>query len=130
MIVQKHYHFYAAHRNKSAGEKCARIHGHTYDVDCFFKFEKQQESGVTMLFSEIDAIVEPIIKANDHYLLLYEKDSLCRILSLASEPFKSLSFETSAENLAQWLFNEIAKQLPIVKIELAETKTSKIIYEG
>lgn len=40
MIIQKKYHFYAAHRNKAGGEKCGRIHGHTYDVVCYFKFEK------------------------------------------------------------------------------------------
>jgi 6-pyruvoyltetrahydropterin/6-carboxytetrahydropterin synthase len=128
MIIEKKYHFYAAHRNKNAGEKCGRIHGHTYNVVCHFKFNEIKD-GVTMLFSDIDKIVEPIIKQYDHYFLLYREDSLCDVLNMANEPFFELPFETSAENMALWIFNQIKTHLPIVKIELAETKSSNVIYE-
>lgn len=128
MIIEKKYHFYAAHRNKQAGEKCGRVHGHTYDVTCYFKFDTMH-NGVTMLFSDIDKLTEPIIKQYDHYFLLYQEDKLCEIFNLYNEPYISLPFETSAENMAIWIFNEIRNKLPIVKIELAETKTSKVIYE-
>jgi 6-pyruvoyl-tetrahydropterin synthase len=128
MIIQKKYYFYAAHRNKKAGEKCGRIHGHTYDVVCHFKFNEIKD-GVTMLFSDIDKVVEPIIKQYDHHFLLYKNDTLCDILSMANEPFVEMPFETSAENMAIWIFNEIKTYLPIVKIELAETKSSNVIYE-
>jgi len=129
MIIEKKYHFYAAHRNKSAGEKCGRLHGHTYDVVCYFKF-KEIKDGITMLFSDIDKIVEPIIKQYDHYLLLHNQDSLCDILRMANEPFIELPFETSAENMAIWIYNEIKMSLPIMQIQIGETKTSNIIYEG
>jgi 6-pyruvoyltetrahydropterin/6-carboxytetrahydropterin synthase len=129
MVIEKKYHFYAAHRNKSAGEKCGRIHGHTYNVVCIFKFEEMKD-GLTMLFSDIDKIVEPIIKQYDHYFLLHEKDSLVELLELANEPFISLPFETSAENMSIWIFNQIKNHLPIVQIQLAETKSSNVIYEG
>lgn len=129
MVITKKYHFYAAHRNKSAGEKCGRIHGHTYDVTCHFKFN-EITNGVTMLFSDIDKIVEPIVKQYDHYFILYEKDPLAELLTLAGEEYISLPFETSAENMCLWIFNEIKLHLPIIKIELAETKTSKVTYES
>lgn len=129
MKIVKRYHFYAAHRNKKAGPKCGRIHGHTYDVVCHFEFN-QIIDGVTMLFSDIDKIVEPIVKQYDHYFLLYEKDPLAELLTLAGEPFISLPFETSAENMSMWIFNQIKNHLPITKIELAETKTSNVIYEA
>jgi len=132
ITIEKKYHFYAAHRNKEAGQKCGRIHGHTYNVKCYFKFETINEnSGITTLFSDIDKLVEPIIKHYCHWLLLYEKDFLCDILNLANEPFLKLPFETSAENMAIWLFTRIKNEskLPIVKIELGETKSSNIIYE-
>tara|TARA_R100000781_G_C4059734_1_gene120589 strand:- start:427 stop:828 length:402 start_codon:yes stop_codon:yes gene_type:complete len=127
MKIVKKYHFYAAHRNKEAGEKCGRIHGHTYDIECVFKFNNMV-NGVTMLFSDIDIIVEPIIKQYDHYFILFKDDPLCEILDLANEPYIELPFETSAENMAIWIFNQIKKELPIVEIRLGETKTSKIIY--
>ena len=126
--MEKKYHFYAAHRNKNAGEKCGRIHGHTYDVVCHFKFNEMKD-GVTMLFSDIDKVVEPIIKQYDHHFLLYKQDNLCDILNMANEPYIELPFETSAENMAIFIFNQIKTYLPIVKIELAETKSSNVIYE-
>lgn len=131
MIIEKKYYFYAGHRNKQAGEKCGRLHGHTYGVKCYFDFDKIT-NGITVLFSDIDKQAEPIIKEYDHYLLLHDKDSLCDVLRLHNEPFKELPFETSAENMAIWLFTRIKNEtnLPICKIELAETKTSTVIYEG
>jgi 6-pyruvoyltetrahydropterin/6-carboxytetrahydropterin synthase len=131
--IEKKYHFYAAHRNKNADEKCGRIHGHTYEVKCFFQFDKINEnSGVTFLFSDIDKLVEPIIKEYCHWFLLYEKDELCEVLDLINEPYKKLPFETSAENMSIWLFTRIKNEtkLPIKKLELAETKSSNVIYES
>lgn len=131
MVVSKKYHFYAAHRNKAGGEKCGRIHGHTYKVTCDFKFDNINDGGITCLFSDIDALVEPIIKEYCHWFLVYEEDPLAGILTMHNEPIKILPFETSAENMALWLFQRIQRetQLPIVKIELAETKSSNVIYE-
>lgn len=128
MKIEKKFHFYAAHRNKNAGEKCGRIHGHTYDVTCHFEFE-EMKNGLTMLFSDIENIVEPIVKQYDHFFILHSQDALCEVLKQADEPFIELPFETSAENLAMHFFKLIETKLPIVKIELAETKTSKVIYE-
>ncbi len=131
MIIQRKYHFYAGHRNKEAGEKCGRLHGHTYDVVIHVR-PKEIKNGIGMLFSDIDFEVEPILKYYDHWLLLYEKDPLCEMLDLANEPYLAVPFETSAENLAVWLFNRIKNEtkVPIIKIELAETKSSNIVYEN
>ena len=129
MKIEKKYHFYAGHRNKEAGEKCGRLHGHTYDVEVVLKFDKM-ENGLTMLFSDIDLIVEPIIKYYDHYFIFKDDDPMVEIFELANEPYRAVPFETSAENMAIWIFNEIKQKLPIYEIRLAETKTSKIIYNG
>jgi len=129
MKIKKKYHFYAGHRNKLAGEKCGRLHGHTYDVEIILKF-REMVDGVTMLFSEIDLICEPIIKQYDHYFLLKDDDPLCELLDLANESYIALPFETSAENMAIWIYGQIAQKLPIIEIRLSETKTSTIIYNG
>ena len=132
MLIEKKYYFYAAHRNKQAGEKCGRIHGHTYEVKCYFRFYEINEGGVTCLFSDIDKLVEPIIKEHCHWFLIYENDPLLEFLQLANEPVKIMPFETSAENMCIWLLTRIKNetQLPIIKIELAETKSSNVIYES
>ena len=131
MKIEKKYHFYAAHRNKAGGEKCGRIHGHTYEISCHFEFTKLNEGGVTCLFSDIDKLVEPIIKEHCHWFLIYENDPLVPVLEMANEPIKKMPFETSAENLSMWLLTRIKNEtnLPIVRLELAETKSSNVIYE-
>lgn len=131
MYIEKKYYFYAGHRNKLAGEKCGRLHGHTYDVVCKFKFDTMKD-GVTVLFSDIDKKVEPIIKEYDHYFLLYKEDKLCSVFDIHNEPYKEMPFETSAENMAIWLFTRIKNEakMPIVEIRLAETKSSTVIYNG
>ena len=129
MKILKRYHFYAGHRNKLAGEKCGRLHGHTYDVEIILKF-REMIDGVTMLFSDIDLICEPIIKQYDHYFLLKDDDPLCELFDLANEPYIALPFETSAENMAIWIYGQIAQKLPIIEIRLSETKSSTIIYNG
>jgi 6-pyruvoyltetrahydropterin/6-carboxytetrahydropterin synthase len=133
MIITKRYYFYAGHRNKNAGEKCGRLHGHTYDVTCHFKFDViDKKSGVTFLFSDIDNLVEPLIKYYDHFFLLYEKDKMCEVFEKYNEPYRKLPFETSAENMAKHLYDTIKEQtgLNIVKIEFQETKSSIVTYEG
>lgn len=128
--IEKKYYFYAGHRNKEAGEKCGRPHGHTYDVVCTFAFN-EMNNGVTMLFSDIDNLVEPIIKKYDHYFILKEDDPLVEAFNINNEQYITVPFETSAENMAIWLFNRIKNEtkLPIIRIEFSETKSSKIIYE-
>ncbi len=132
MIIEKKYHFYAAHRNKQAGEKCGRIHGHTYKIKVQIEFlDDRGESGIGMLFSEIDSIIEPIIKSFDHYLILDIKDPLVKILFNLNEPIKVMDFPTSAENLAEFFFNTIKRKgLNIVNISLAETESSTVIFKG
>ena len=70
-----------------------------------------------------------MIKYYDDYFIGYVNDPLAEVLSMANEPYRPVHFETSAENLAMWIFNKIRQKLPIVKIELAETKSSTVIYE-
>lgn len=127
--IRKKYHFYAAHRNPAAGEKCGRIHGHLYRIFVEFNFT-EMVNGVTMLFSDIDKVVEPIIKSHDHMFLLHDKDPIKDALDYHNEPYYEIPFESSAENMAIWIFNQIKRGgLPITRIELQETETSTVIYE-
>lgn len=130
MDVEREYHFYAAHRNKNAGEKCGRIHGHTYRVKCTFTFPVNK-SGITMLFADIDKQVEPIVRRFDHYFIIHRNDNLYGLLMEAGEPIFGVDFETSAENLARYFFELIEYTgLPITKIVLKETDSSTIVYRG
>ena len=121
MDLVRKYHFYAAHRNKAADEKCARIHGHTYQAEVTLRFD-ELDNGLTMLFSEADNLMAPVFKQMDHYFLLSKDDTLCPLLQKAGEPFVMLPFETTLENLAQFFLTELTKKgLPVHKVKLSET---------
>ena len=133
--IEKKYHFYAGHRNENLKDKCSNLHGHTYYIKMLFQLEYDEEKGITMLFSDIDKIVEPLIKQLDHSLLINKKDPLLKYLELFIQQEKTplklsiLDDVTSAEHLSKYIFDKIRKELPIIKIELKETTTSTVIYE-
>ena len=136
MIISKKYHFYAGHRNENLKDKCSNLHGHTYYIIMDFDLDYNKDTGITILFSDIDLIVEPIIKQLDHSLLINKKDPLLKYLHLfMSEENTDLKLSvlnnlTSAENLAEYIFKLVEKNLPIKKLTLQETTTSSVIYEN
>ena len=77
----------------------------------------------------------PIIKKLDHSMLININDPLYKYLKMfvkqENTPLKFTEFNevTSAEHLAQYLFNKVKENLPIVKIELKETTSSIVTYE-
>jgi len=128
ITIEKKYYFYAAHRNKAAGKKCGRIHGHTYWVTFTMKFNTNND--IAMLFQDIDDILEPMVKSLDHYLILKQDDSLVNVLTNHGEEFLVLPFETSAENLARYFFHEAEEQIPeLISVAVKETQSSNVIYQ-
>jgi 6-pyruvoyltetrahydropterin/6-carboxytetrahydropterin synthase len=134
MIIQKQYHFYAAHRNEELEDKCRNLHGHRYGLTCFFEVERT--GNLTTLFGDFDALVEPLLKNEyDHGMLINRHDPLFETLQMhadrTGEEFrlKVLDFPTSVENLSYVLFTEItALGFRLNRIELRETDTSVITY--
>jgi len=136
MIISKKYHFYAGHRNETLKDKCFNLHGHTYYITMDFDLDYNKDTGITILFSDIDLIVEPIIKQLDHSLLIHKQDPLLKYLDMFCEQegvglkLYLMDNLTSAENLSRHIFKKVVKKLPIVKILLKETTTSTVIYEN
>lgn len=127
MKLERQYHFYAAHRNPEAGEKCGRIHGHTYKVIVTLNF-RLKDNGITMLFQDVDDNIERIVKKFDHFFMIWREDPLYGILMEAGEAIYGVDFPTSAENVAKHLWECISKTgLPITKLQLKETESSNII---
>jgi len=140
ITIARKYHFYAAHRNETLNDKCRNIHGHTYYVTVYLTFsEPDKKTGVTMLFGEIDKMIEPIIKTMDHSFLINENDPLVKYLRMFQDSERcSLKLfyckdVTSVENLAKWIWEEI-KNLYIPNalnliVEVQETQSATVLYE-
>ena len=98
-----------------------------------------------MLFGDIDKHVEPLISRYDHALMIDRNDPLYKLLAsenqlldgteppnLGRSRLKVVVFdeETSAENLARRLFNDLVdKSLPLIEVRVQETDSSVVIYD-
>lgn len=131
MTIQKSYHFHAAHRNHNIPGKCRNLHGHTYHVEVEVLLPSQDEAGVTILFADIDKVIEPIIKGYDHTLLIDVNDPLYAHLQSFTEELalSVINGPTSAENVAMALFRQIEDQLPLAQLRLKETTSSTVVID-
>jgi 6-pyruvoyltetrahydropterin/6-carboxytetrahydropterin synthase len=114
--LERLYRFEAAHflPKVPAGHKCARMHGHSYEIEVAIEGEIEPERGWLMDFASIDDHVIPIIKQLDHQVL-NEIDGL-------SNP--------TSELLAVWWWQRLTAALPLVEVVVSETESSRCIYRG
>lgn len=134
MIIEKHYKFYAAHRNETLQDKCCNLHGHRYGLRCFFDVERTGD--ISTLFATFDQRIEPWLKDNyDHGLLIHQRDplydTLLQHMARTGETLrlKILPGPTSVENLCYVLFCEItAMGFHLDRLEVQETDTSIVSY--
>ena len=117
MEILKEFTFEAAHRlpNVPDGHKCARLHGHSYQVAVHVSGEVDEEAGWVVDFYDISAAFKPLHECLDHYYL---------------NEIAGLENPTS-ENLARWIWDRLAPSLPrLSQVMVRETCTSGCIYRG
>ena len=117
MILYKQFSFDSAHYlpNVPEGHKCRELHGHTYHLTVFLEGSIHKERGWVIDFTDLKKAVKPVIGMVDHKFL---------------NDIPGLENPTS-EMFAVWLWERIKPLLPeLQRIELKETPTSGVIYEG
>jgi len=117
MEIYKEFNFEAAHRlpNVPMGHKCARLHGHSFQVRLVVSGQVGERSGWVMDFGEIKAAFKPVWEQLDHHYL---------------NEIPGLENPTS-ENIAEWIWRAIKVNLPeLCRVEIRETCTSGCIYSG
>jgi len=91
------------------------MHGHTYRLRVWLKGKPDAKLGWIIDFAELKKIVEPVVAELDHKCM---------------NNVKGLENPT-CELIAVWIWDNIKAQLPdLTRIELHETPTSGVIYEG
>ena len=117
MDLFKSFTFEAAHRlpNVPAGHKCARLHGHSFNVEIHVTGPVGEVSGWVMDFSELKTAFKPIYDQLDHHYL---------------NDIAGLENPTS-ERLAEWIWVKLVPTLPnMSEIVIRETCTSGCRYRG
>ena len=117
MDIFKRFTIEAAHRlpNVPEGHKCARLHGHSFQVEVHVSGEPGADTGWVMDFSDIKAAFAPIHAQLDHHCL---------------NDVEGLENPTS-ERLASWIWDRLKPALPLLsEIVVQETCTSGCRYRG
>lgn len=114
--IFKEFTFEAAHRlpNVAPDHKCARLHGHSFAVRVTVSGEVDPALGWVMDFAQIKAACRDVHDALDHRYL---------------NEIEGLENPTS-EVIATWIWNRLARVLPLEAVEVRETCTTGCTYRG
>ena len=107
----------SAHRlpNVEEGNKCGRLHGHSYRFEVWVEGPVDEHTGWVMDLHEISRAFQPILDQMDHHYL---------------NDVEGLSNPTS-ENIARWIWQRIKPSLAYLnRVVVFETCTSGCIYRG
>jgi len=116
MLIFKEVTFDAAHYlpQLPLTHKCREMHGHTYRLKLWLK-GTPDELGWVMDFARVKQLLQPVLDQVDHRVLN-------NVAGLENP---------TCELLAVWFWHQLKPVLPLLdKIELHETPTSGVIYEG
>ncbi|MET0462550.1 MAG: 6-carboxytetrahydropterin synthase QueD [Chitinophagaceae bacterium] len=117
ITIYKEFSFDAAHLlpNVPEGHKCRHLHGHTYILRVYVPGEIAGQERWVMDYGHLKAIVKPVVDELDHQYLN-------EIAGLENP---------TAEMVTCWIWQRLKPALPhLAKIELKETASSGVIYEG
>ena len=117
MDIYKSFTIEAAHKlpNVPEGHKCARLHGHSFQIQISCRGEVLDKEGWVMDFADIKKVFKPIYDQLDHHYL---------------NDIQGLENPTS-ENLAIWIWEKLKPQLPLLyEVKVQETCTSGCSYKG
>ena len=115
--IFKEFTFEAAHRlpHVPPGHKCARLHGHSFNVSVHIVGPVDHESGWVRDFADLTCAMRPVLDELDHYYL---------------NEVEGLDNPTS-EVLARWIWSRIHPALPeLSHVVVRETCTSGCVYRG
>jgi 6-pyruvoyltetrahydropterin/6-carboxytetrahydropterin synthase len=117
MEIFADFRFESAHRlpNVPADHKCARLHGHSFQVRVTVTGPVDPRLGWVVDFADIKRAFEPVRAALDHRYL---------------NEVEGLANPTS-EVLAQWIWERLRPSLPgLSAVEVRETCTTGCVYRG
>ncbi len=113
--------FAAAHRLRGYDGACERLHGHNYKVAVTVAGEGLGASGMLVDFKALKGALAGVLDRLDH-----------RCLNDDLDDFKEGKLNPTAENIARWIAERLAGELPdgakLARVTVWESETSKATY--
>jgi 6-pyruvoyltetrahydropterin/6-carboxytetrahydropterin synthase len=132
MKVAKRFRWEGAHRLPWHTEGCQHLHGHSYQMWVELSGEVPAQ-GMFIDFKEIKTILDPLVSAWDHAILVAESDEqLLAAIDLLASKHHVLPYDTTSENLCQYVADYlltqasdllVAHNIGTIKVKLQETET-------
>jgi 6-pyruvoyltetrahydropterin/6-carboxytetrahydropterin synthase len=104
-------HFCGAHQLKGYHGPCERMHGHNWEVEIFLKGLRINHLGILLDFQHAKEFLQAVLSKIDHQ----------NLNELA--PFKKEN--PSAENIARYVFNEIARKIKGTRVRIQRVRVSE-----
>lgn len=136
--ISKTYTFDAAHQLEGHNGKCARLHGHTYQVTVWCKGTQMQwgpANTMVLDYFDLDRIMKPIVEELDHRFMVSGNESALKAMLLGAEQDEDIYDpdwvvyldvrRTTAEELAKWFASKILFEMPenilVYGVQVCET---------
>lgn len=112
VLIAKEFTFDAAHKLLDYDGPCANLHGHTYRLQVILS-GPVQKNGMVIDFVDLKKnVTERVLSKLDHKFI------------------NKIIKQSTAENIAIWIWKRLEKYLPLYEIKLWETPTSFVRYRG
>lgn len=114
--------FAAAHYLRGYEGECSCLHGHNWKVTAVLAADFTDETGISVDFKTVSALLEVILKDFDHKNLNDIKEF--EIINPSAEHIAKNVFEKLSA-----LLLEINKEIKVVSIGVAESEKYRVIYK-
>jgi len=127
MKVAKEFRWEMGHRLPEHFGLCKNIHGHSYKMIVEFEGEIN-EQGMVIDYYDVEKIINPIIEKLDHAFMVSRDDKVVlEFLNKMNSKKVVIDFESTAENICNYLLGEIRKtkltgNIKKIVVRVSETK--------
>lgn len=111
--------FSAAHQLRGYQGKCEKLHGHNWRVTVAVTAERLNDQGLAIDFHELKKALREVLDQLEH--------------SFLNDIFPFTQINPSSENLAKWIFDNMAKKidddnLQVASVTVWESDTASASY--